>query len=137
MGGVSYPFPHPRNWGGYFNPGVRIRWLRKPGDGGSEFDGVSNRAIWGFLGEPPNEAILGLRDPQNRARDQDSIPKGPKISSYGPFLSHLVRISSQIEPSPTQATWEKPGYGFWLFFQLGTLDFEGSKKAPETSFLDS
>ena len=40
---------------------------------GSEFDGnARNRVMLGFWGEPPNEAILGLRDPQNRTRDQDT-----------------------------------------------------------------
>ena len=101
---------------------------------GPEFDDYArNRAILGFLGEPPNEAILDLRDPQNRTRDQDSVPKGPKISSYGPFLSHLVRISSKIKLNPSRPTWGNLAMYFCFFFQLGNLDFEGSKKAPETS----
>ena len=38
---------------------------------GSEFDGYAKfRAIFGNLGKPPNEAMLDLRDLQNRTRDQ-------------------------------------------------------------------
>ena len=74
---------------------------------GSTFDGYANSGRFlDFLGKPPNEAILGLRDPQNRTREYDSVPKGPKISSYGPFSSYFVRISSQIEPNPTRPTWD-------------------------------
>ena len=112
---------------------------------GSKSDGYANS--WRFLviwAKPPNEAILDLRDPQNRTRDHDSVPKGQQIISYGPFPSHLVRISSQTKPNPTPTTWgnlgmdfREPGHGICFFFQLGTLDFEGSKKALETSFLDS
>ena len=76
--------------------------------------------FWDILGKQPNDAILDLRDPQNRTCDHISIPKGPKISSYDPFSSHFVRISSQIEPNPSQATWE-PGFGFLLFFQCPPL----------------
>ena len=86
--------------------------------------------FWEIWGEPPNEAILDLRDPQNRTRDHDSVPKGQKISSYCPFSSHLVRISCQIEPFGPNPNL---GMDFCFFFQLRTLDFEGSKKAPEMS----
>ena len=79
---------------------------------GSEFDGyATNWAILEILAKPPNEAILDLRDPQNRTRDHDSIPKGPKISSYGPFSSHFVRIldflpnRAKSEPSNLGGTW--------------------------------
>ena len=109
---------------------------------GSKFDGYAKfQAKLEILEEPPNEAILDLRDPQNRTRDHDSVPKGPKISSYGPFSSHLVRISSQIEPNPSQATWGILGgnraMDFCFFFQWRTLELQGSKNGPETSFLDS
>ena len=77
------------------------------------------RRFQDFLGKPPNRAILGPRDPQNRTRDHVSVPKGPKISSFGPFSSHFVRIPSQIRPNPTHSTWEEHGYGFWLFFHGG------------------
>ena len=40
-------------------------------------------------------------------------------------------VPNQAKSDPTNLG--EPGYGFWLFFQLGTLDFEGSKKALETS----
>ena len=70
---------------------------------GSKFDGYANSwRFLDFLAKPPNEAILDLRDPQNRTRDHDTFPKGPEISSYGPFSSHLVKISpksSQIRPN--------------------------------------
>ena len=50
---------------------------------GSEFDGFADSVrfleIWA---KPPNEIIWDLRDLQNRTRNQDSAPKGPKISSY-------------------------------------------------------
>ena len=112
---------------------------------GSKSDGYANSwRFWVILAKPPNEAILDLRDPQHRTRDQDSVPKGPRISSYGPFSSHLVKISSQIKPNPAHSTWGnlgmdfgEPGHGFWLLHQWRTLDFQGSKKAPEMSFLDS
>ena len=108
---------------------------------GSEFDGYAKFGrFFEILAKQPNEAILDPQDPQNRTRDHNSIPKGPKISSYGTFSSHFVRISSQIQPNPIRPTWEEPGHGFWhilAFFQLGTLDFEGSKKAVELLFLDS
>ena len=97
-GGIYIAFWRPLKWGGLNEPGVKIRWLRKIlGDFGI------------FLAKPPNEAILDLPDPQNRTRDHVSIPKGPNISSYGPFLSHLEQISSQIKPNPTRPTWEEPG----------------------------
>ena len=53
-------------------------------------------------------------------REQDSVPKGPKICSYGPFLSHLVRISSQIKPNPTRPTWGNLAMDFGFFFNWGT-----------------
>ena len=77
-------------------------------------------AILAFLGEPPNEAILDLRDPQNRTRNHDSVPKGPNISSYGPFSSHLVRISSQIKLNPSRPTWGNLAMDFCFFFNWGT-----------------
>ena len=47
-------------------------------------------------------------------------------------------------PTKPGGTWEEPerigrnlGMDFGFFFQLRTLDVEGSKKALETSFLDS
>ena len=84
---------------------------------GSKSDGYANS--WRFLeilAKPPNRGILDLPDPENRTRDHISIPKGPKISSYGPFSSHFVRISSQIEPNPSQATWGiLGGTGLWIF----------------------
>ena len=102
---------------------------------GSEFDGYArNRAILGFLGEPPNEAILGLRDPQNRTRDQDSVPKGPKISSYGPFLSHLVRISSQIKLNPSRPTWGNLAMDFCFFFNWGTWILKVPKRPRKRHF---
>ena len=133
------PFYPPRKWGG------GSPWHSRAGENGvvektrrSGFDGYANSGrFWGILAKPPNEAILDLRDPQNRTRDHDSIPKGQKISSYGPFSSHFMKISSQIQPNPSQATWVEPGFGVGFFFQWTTLDFEGSKKASETSFLDS
>ena len=113
--------------------GTHLRSTRKWGGKkktlGLENDGYTNSGRFlDFLVKLRNEAILGLRDPQNRTRDHVSIPKGLNISSYGPFSSHLVRISSQIEPNLIRPTWEEPGYGFWLFFPWGNLDFEGSKK---------
>ena len=94
--GGPIPIPAPAQMGGLFQP-----W------GPNSMVTQETGRFWEILGEPPNEAILSLRDPQNRTRDHDSVPKGPKISSYGPFSSHLVRISSQIEPfgpNPNQAT---------------------------------
>ena len=111
----------PRKWG-------CLEWLGGPN---SMITQNSGRFLE-ILAKPPNEAILDLRDPQNQTRDHISVPKGPKISSYGPFSSHFVRISS--DPSNLGGTW------LWIlafFFQWRTLDFEGSKKALETSFLDS
>ena len=116
----------PRKWG-------CLEWLR----GANSMVTQKSRRFFEILAKPPNEALLTLPDPQNQTRDHVSVPKGQKISSSGPFSSHFVRISSQIEPNPSQATWVEPGFGFWLFFQWTPLDFEGSKKAPETSFLDS
>ena len=116
--GGPIPIPAPAQMGGLFQP-------RGPNSMVTQETG----RFWRFLGEPPNEAILGLRDPQNRTRDQDSVPKGPKISSYGPFLSHLVRISSQIKPNPTRPTWGNLAMDFcFFFFNWGPLIFKVPKR---------
>ena len=107
--GGPIPIPAPAQMGGLFQP-------RGPNSMVTQETG----RFWEILGEPPNEAILGLRDPQNRTRDQDSVPKGPKISSYGPFLSHLVRISSQIKLNPSRPTWGNLAMDFCFFFNWGT-----------------
>ena len=111
---------------------------------GSRFDGYANSGRFGKLWQNRQTVPFETSGTQNVTRDHDSVPQGLEISSYGPFSSHLVRISSQIRPNPTHSTWgnlgmdfEEPGCGFLLFFQWRTLNFEGSKKAPETSFLDS
>ena len=121
---------------------------------GSEFDGYADSCrILDFLAKPPNQAILDLQDPQNRTRDHDSIPQGPKISSWfilEPFgedflpnraKSNPTNLGSgprQMESGPRQMEpGRNLGMDFGFFCQVMTLDFEGSKKAPETSKSDS
>ena len=95
---------------------------------GSEFDGYArNRAILGNFGRTAKRSHFGP-------------PRPPKSDSRPGFCTERTEhqlIWSILEPFgedflPNQAKSEptnlgEPGYGFLLFFQLGNLDFEGSK----------
>ena len=54
-------------------------------------------------------------------------------SILDPFGEDFLPNRAKSDPTNPGETW------VWIlaFFQLGTLDFEGSKMAPEMSFLDS
>ena len=93
---------------------------------GSRLDGYAKiPVIFGFFGktwsilEPFREDFL----PNRAQSDPTNLGSGPRQMESGP---------RQMEPG------RNLGMDFGFFFlQLRTLDFEGSKKAPETSFLDS
>lgn len=94
QGGSPQPFLHPRKWRGFFYPPR------------SEIVGCTTMGRFlNFSAKYPNLAILGRSDPQNRTQDYTIKPQRAKLSSYGPFSGHLVRISVQIEPTPTHSTW--------------------------------
>ena len=115
---------------------------------GSRFDGCAKSwRFLEFLAKPPNEAILDLGDPQNRTGDHDSVPKGLINqliwSILEPFGQDFLPNRAKSDPTnlgsgPRQMEpGRNLGMDFGTFCQLRTLDFEGSKKCLETSFLDS
>ena len=108
-GGVPYPFPHPRKWGGYFNPGVRIRWLRKkPHD-------------FGVLGRTAQQSHFGPpRPPESDSRPGFCTERTEDLlirSILEPFGEDFLPNQAKSEPTNLG----EPGYGFLhFFFNWGT-----------------
>ena len=105
---------------------------------GSRFDGYArNCAIWGNFGKTAKPSHFELPRPS----ESDSRPRfctertknQLKRSILEPFPEDFLPNRAKSEPSTLGDPGGEPGYGFLFFFQWRTLDFEGSKKAPETS----
>ena len=105
---------------------------------GSRFDGyATNWAIFGNFGKTAKRSHFGPPRPP----ESDSQPcfytertKNQLIwSILEPFREDFLPNRAKSEPSNLGGTW------LWIFafFQWTTLDFQGSKKCLETSFLDS
>ena len=128
--------------GGLNDPGVQIRWLRKnPCHFWKFWQNRQTKPFWtsetlesdsrpGFCTErTENQLIRSILEPFG----EDFVPNQTKSDPF-----NLGTGPRQMESGPRQMEpGRNLGMDFGFFFNWGNLDFEGSKKAPETSFLDS
>ena len=133
IGGSMAPTlaPHvpPRAGGVRNGSGVRIRWLRKILGDFRNFGKTAKRSH--FRPQRPPKSDSRPRFYTERTENQLIW------SILERFRVDFLPNQAKSEPSNLGDPGGEPGFGFLLFFQWRTLDFQGSKKAPETSFLDS